>query len=208
MRQISQRCIDLVKQFEGCNLNAYRCPAGKITIGYGHTGTLDGYYLYMGAKITQEKAESLLRKDLATFADHVNKFDAHYHWNQNEFDALVSFAFNVGSINQLTANKTRTKAQIAQKMLLYDKAAGKVLLGLSRRRKAEQALFLEEVKPVTQPVQESNVQKLPIIINDEEYELDGVFEAGRNYFAVRDIARLLGAEVSNQGSVPVLKTNK
>ncbi len=88
-------------------------------------------------------------------------FDSKYHWNQNEFDALVSFAFNVGSINQLTANKTRTKAQIAQAMLSYNKANGKVLAGLTKRRQAERELFLTPTKEEADKVDitQSEVQK-------------------------------------------------
>ncbi|MDD7026949.1 MAG: D-Ala-D-Ala carboxypeptidase family metallohydrolase, partial [Lachnospiraceae bacterium] len=68
-----------------------------------------------------------------------------YNWNQNEFDALVSFAFNIGSIDLLTSKGTRTKERIAEKMLLYVKGGGKVLPGLLKRRKEEQALFLTPV---------------------------------------------------------------
>lgn len=68
-----------------------------------------------------------------------------YEWNQNEFDGLVSFAYNIGSIDQLTANGTRTKEQIANKILAYNKAGGKVLAGLTRRRQEERTLFLTPV---------------------------------------------------------------
>ena len=200
--QIGQAGIDLIKQHEGCRLTAYRCPAGVWTIGYGHTGS----DVKEGLTITPVKAEKLLKSDLAKFEKHVQNFDSKYHWNQNEFDALVSFAFNVGSINQLTANKTRTKAQIAQAMLLYNKANGKVLPGLTKRRQAERQLFLTPVQEVKSKVDvtQSKVKKLPIIVNGRRYEVDGVFEAGVNYFSVRQLAQLLDATVSNQGSVPVL----
>ena len=140
--QTGQAGIDLIKQHEGCYLAAYKCPAGVWTIGYGHTGS----DVKQGLTITQAKAEQLLRQDLAKFERHVMLFDSKYHWNQNEFDALVSFAFNVGNINQLTANKIRTKAQIAQAMLSYNKANGKVLAGLTKRRQAERQLFLTPVQ--------------------------------------------------------------
>ena len=200
--QIGQAGIDLIKQHEGCRLTAYKCPAGVWTIGYGHTGS----DVKEGLTITPVKAEQLLKSDLAKFEKHVQNFDSKYHWNQNEFDALVSFAFNVGSINQLTANKTRTKAQIAQAMLLYNKANGKVLPGLTKRRQAERQLFLTPVQEVKSKVDvtQSKVKKLPIIVNGRRYEVDGVFEAGVNYFSVRQLAQLLDATVSNQGSVPVL----
>lgn len=76
----------------------------------------------------------------------IMKYNSKYKWNQNEIDALVSFAYNIGSIDALTANGTRSRATIAAKMLQYNKAGGKVLNGLTRRRKAERELFLTAVK--------------------------------------------------------------
>lgn len=134
--KISTTGLNLIKSFEGCRLTAYKCPAGVWTIGYGHTGGVKS-----GQKITQTKAESYLKSDLAKFEKHVMSYDKKYNWNQNEFDALASFAYNIGSITQLTANGTRTKKQISEKILAYDKAAGKTLAGLTRRRQAEKALF-------------------------------------------------------------------
>ena len=132
--------IALIKRFEGCKLEAYKCPAGVWTIGYGHTGSVDGKAIGAGMKITLAKADELLKADLAKFEAKVNKYDK-YKWTQNEFDALVSFAYNIGSIDQLTANGTRSKDVIASKFVAYNKAAGKVLAGLTKRRKDEQALF-------------------------------------------------------------------
>lgn len=140
--KISQRGIELVKEFEGLYLTAYRCPAGVWTIGYGHTGG----GVQPGDVITAERAEELLREDMATSERAVIKYDRIYHWNQNQFDALTSFAFNVGSIDQLTAHGTRSIATIADKLLLYNKAAGKVMNGLVRRREAERALFIQPVE--------------------------------------------------------------
>ena len=128
--------LKLIKSFEGCRLTAYKCPAGVWTIGYGHTGNVKS-----GQKITQAKADAYLKSDLAKFEKHVMSYDKKYNWNQNEFDALASFAYNIGSITQLTANGTRTKKQISEKILAYDKASGKTLAGLTRRRQAEKALF-------------------------------------------------------------------
>lgn len=76
------------------------------------------------------------------------KYDKQYNWNQNELDALVSFCYNIGSIKQLTADGTRSKAVVASKILQYNKAGGKVYRGLTRRRKAERELFLTPVKEV------------------------------------------------------------
>lgn len=132
-----QAGINLIKRYEGCRLEAYKCPAGVWTIGYGHTGDVQPRQ-----KITQAQAEAILIADLEKFEKKVNVFYNRYRWTQNEFDALVSFAFNIGSIDQLTAGGTRSRDVIAEKFLLYNKAAGKVLAGLTKRREAERLLFL------------------------------------------------------------------
>lgn len=132
-----QAGINLIKQFEGCRLTAYKCPAGVWTIGYGHTAGVTA-----GQTITQAEADRLLVEDLAKYEGRVNKYYDRYRFNQQEFDALVSFAFNLGSIDKLTANGARSRAEIADKMLLYNKGGGRVLAGLTRRRKAERELFL------------------------------------------------------------------
>ena len=135
--KISDKGIELIKQFEGCKLTAYKCPAGIFTIGYGHTRNVRE-----GQTITQAYADTLLYSDLITYELKVSKYDPVYNWNQNEFDALVSFAYNIGNIDQLTAKGTRSKAEIAEKILQYNKAGGKVLIGLKRRRNAEKELFI------------------------------------------------------------------
>lgn len=139
-----QAGLNLIKQFEGCRLTAYKCPAGVLTIGYGHTAGVKA-----GQTITQAQADKMLVEDVERFERNVNKYYDKYRWNQNEFDALVSFAFNLGSIDQLTAGGTRSREVIAQKMLQYNKAAGKVLAGLTRRRQAEKELFLKNCTGAT-----------------------------------------------------------
>ncbi|MCM1045655.1 MAG: peptidoglycan-binding protein [Candidatus Gastranaerophilales bacterium] len=141
--KISQNGIDLIKQFEGCRLDAYKCPAGVWTIGYGHTAGVE-----QGQKISAAQAEAYLRADLEKYEKKVDKYSK-YGWNQNEFDAMVSFAYNVGSIDQLTAGGTRTRTVIAEKMLQYNKGGGKVLSGLTRRRQAERKLFLQSCTGAT-----------------------------------------------------------
>lgn len=143
----SQNGINLIKKFEGCRLKAYKCAAGVWTIGYGHTNGVKSTNV-----ITQEKAEEVLKADLEKYEKNVEKYNGKYGWNQNEFDALVSFAFNLGSIDKLTADGTRSREVIAEKILCYNKAGGKVLAGLTERRKVEQKLFLTKVAPVQQYV--------------------------------------------------------
>lgn len=133
----SQTGIDLIKKSEGCRLDAYKCPAGVWTIGYGHTAGVTA-----GQKISPAQAEAYLRTDLEKYEKKVEKYADRYRWTQNEFDAMVSFAYNLGSIDKLTANGTRSKTVIAEKILLYNKAGGKVLAGLTKRRQSEQELFL------------------------------------------------------------------
>lgn len=135
--KINEKGLDIIKYYEGCRLHAYKCPAGVLTIGYGHTRGVK-----QGDIITQEQAEEYLKEDLKVFESHVASFNDKYNWSSNEFSALVSFAFNIGSITQLTARGTRTKQEIADKMLLYDYAGGKRLSGLGARRETERELFL------------------------------------------------------------------
>lgn len=136
----SRRGIDLIKQFEGLRLTAYKCPAGVYTIGYGHTRGVK-----RGMKITEEEASTYLAADLRNSEKAVERYDSIYHWNQNEYDALVSFTFNCGATNlrSLLRNGRRNRSQIAVTLPLYRKSGGKVLKGLVRRRAAEKALFLE-----------------------------------------------------------------
>lgn len=136
----SQRGINLIKEFEGLRLTAYRCPAGVYTIGYGHTRGVK-----RGMKITEEEASAFLTADLLNSEKAVERYNSVYHWNQNEFDALVSFTFNCGATNlrALLRNGRRNRSQIVATLPLYRKAGGRVLKGLERRRAAEKALFLE-----------------------------------------------------------------
>lgn len=149
MKKISKNCLDLVKKFEGCRLTAYRDEVGVWTIGYGITNSdksITGTTIKRGLKISKETAEKWLEESLnKKYLPLVLKYDE-YNWNQNELDALVSFAYNIGSITQLTAKGTRSKKTVAAKLLEYNKAGGKVYRGLTRRRKAEQKLFLTSVK--------------------------------------------------------------
>lgn len=181
-----QAGLNLIKQFEGCRLTAYKCPAGVLTIGYGHTAGVKS-----GQTITQAQADKMLVDDVERFERNVNKYYDKYRWNQNEFDALVSFAFNLGSIDQLTAGGTRNREVIAEKMLQYNKAGGKVLAGLTRRRQAEKELFLnnctgatikaaEELPTLRKGSRGLYVEELQDMLDKRGYTLkvDGKFGSG------------------------------
>lgn len=135
---ISNNGINLIKTFEGCRLTAYQDSAGVWTIGYGHTSGVT-----KGQTITQAQADAYLKTDCATAATAVNSYNSKYNWNQNQFDALVSFTFNcgTGNLKTLTANGTRTIGEISKQITAYNKAGGKVLQGLINRRAAEKELF-------------------------------------------------------------------
>lgn len=136
----SKTGIDLIKEFEGCKLLAYRCPADVWTIGYGHTRTARE-----GLKITQERAEALLREDLLEFEKGVNQAVT-VPLKQHQFDALVSFAFNVGLGNfqrstllrLVNAEQWEHAASQFGRWIFADQ---KVLPGLKRRRMSEKSLF-------------------------------------------------------------------
>ena len=139
----SPKGVSLIKSFEGCRLKAYKCPAGVWTIGYGHTAGVKE-----GDTITQETADDYLRNDLEKYEKAVMNYDSIYHFNQNQFDALVSFTYNcgVGNLKNLTQSGRRTLAQISVRLPLYNKAGGVVLRGLQRRRMAEKEIFDSPIK--------------------------------------------------------------
>lgn len=146
-RKTGQAGLVLIKQFEGCRLTAYQCSAGVWTIGYGHTAGV-----HKGMKITQAQADEYLKQDVAKFEKYVN--NPSYvpftdKLNQNQFDALVSFAFNLGQGNVKKLCTGRVMNQIPSAMQQYCKAAGKTLPGLQRRRKAEAALYNKKVESCT-----------------------------------------------------------
>jgi lysozyme len=144
--QISEKGVALIKRFEGCSLTAYRCPAGVLTIGYGWTHPVDGKPLSPDMTIDQSTADRLLKTGLVSFENDVLKM-VRVKLNQNQFDALVSFAYNTGS-RALSSSTLLKKlnagdyAGAADQFLRWNKAGGKVLKGLTRRREAERELFL------------------------------------------------------------------
>lgn len=148
--KINDETLKLIKEFEGLYLTAYYDCVGVITIGYGITNadkSITGTTIRKGLKISKATAEKWLIQSLEKkYAPKVLKYQDKYGFNENEFGALVSFAFNIGSIDGLTANGTRSRATIRKKMLEYCKGGGKVLKGLQRRRRAELALFNKPVK--------------------------------------------------------------
>jgi len=139
----SQEGISLIKSFEGCELTAYRCSADVPTIGYGHTAGVSD-----GDTCTQEEAESMLAEDLVEFEDYVKNY-VESELQQNEFDALVAWTYNLGPANlkestMLKELNSGNFEEVPRQMKRWNRAGGEVLDGLIRRREAESRLFKGE----------------------------------------------------------------
>ena len=148
--QTSDKGIALIKQFEGCKLTAYQDSVGVWTIGYGWTQPVDGKPIRAGMTIKQETAERLLKTGLVSYESDVSRL-VKVGLTQGQFDALVSFTYNLGARSLSTSTLLRKLnagdyAGAADEFLRWNKAGGKVLNGLTRRREAERALFLEFCK--------------------------------------------------------------
>ena len=132
--------VELIRHFEGCRFDAYLCPAGVWTIGYGHTADVKE-----GDSIDQEAAEAFLIEDLEKFEQAVMRL-VEVPLTQQQFDALVSWTFNLGAGNLAESTLLRKLnnyqyAEVPEQMMRWVRAGGKVLEGLVRRRAAEAALF-------------------------------------------------------------------
>lgn len=140
----SQDCFDLIRQFEGCRLTAYQDVVGVWTIGWGHTGDVTA-----NQTITQDEADSLLQTDVDNFAEKLEKL-LDFDVPQCCFDAMTCFAYNVGLENFRTSTlrklvNDRDYHEAAGQFIRWNKAGGKVLPGLTRRRLAEASLFARDL---------------------------------------------------------------
>ena len=138
--KISAEGLALIKKFEGCELEAYKCSAGVWTIGYGHTKGVEE-----GMTITKDQAEEMLLEELVEYEKAVEEA-VHNQLDQCMFDALVSWTYNLGptNLNSSTMLKVLNAGQydeVPAQMKRWNKAGGKVLEGLVRRREAEALLF-------------------------------------------------------------------
>ena len=138
--------IELIKQFEGFRREAYPCPAGVWTIGYGHTQGVKA-----GDKITEMEAEHYLRYDIGDAEQAVNSL-INVPLEQCQFDALVSLVFNIGcgnfyssTVRRLVNEGCRDKNKITHAFCMWKKSNGRVLKGLLRRREAEARLYCKRI---------------------------------------------------------------
>ena len=138
--QISEEGKNLIKKFEGCELEAYKCAAGVWTIGYGHIKTA-----VEGMKIDQATADELFDEEIVEYENYVNTAVT-VPLSQNQFDAIVSWVFNLGNGNLLASTMLKVinsgdHAGVPAQIKRWNKAGGKVLEGLIRRREAEALLY-------------------------------------------------------------------
>lgn len=142
--QIGKNCIDLIKKFEGLKLESYKCPAGLWTIGYGNTQWENGTRVLENQVIDIQRAEKLLMFWVNKYAERID-----LKVNQNQFDALVSFAYNVGitNFNNSTLKKkviaNPNDATIRDEFMKWVSSKGKQLPGLVKRREAEANLYFK-----------------------------------------------------------------
>jgi len=146
--KLSRTGLELIKKFEGLRLTSYICPAGVWTIGYGHTGP----DVYSGLKISEDRAEQLLWQDIESFEQCINSF-VNVKLNQNEYDALVSFTYNIGTTAFVNStllrllNEGTDRKVVAEEFKRWVKGGdGEAIPGLVRRREEEKRLFLAKVK--------------------------------------------------------------
>lgn len=136
-----------IEQWEGLFLHTYNDGVGVPTIGYGHTSAAGPPQVHYGMVITQTQADQILAADLAHVENDVNRL-VKVELNQNQFDTLVSFHFNTGGLgrsNVLRAVNNRQFNEVPGDLMMWNHAGGRVMLGLTRRRKAEGVLFMKPV---------------------------------------------------------------
>ena len=194
---INKDGLDLIKSFEGCRLVAYDDlqpnktitsmvqVKGTLTIGYGHTAGVT-----VGQVITKEQAENMLKSDMKKYEKYVTD-NVKIPLNENQFSALVSFCYNCGVGNLRTLVKGRTAPQIAEAMLLYNKASGKVLAGLTRRRKAERELFLKGAASINKSLEDIAKEVLAGKWGNGADRKNRLTQAGYNYSEVQAIVNKL-----------------
>ena len=175
MRKLNKASVDLIKEFEGWRSQAYKDSVGVWTIGYGHTSMAGSPTVSSGMVISLETGEEILRRDLQKFQSSVEKY-VKVDLNDNQYGALVSFTYNLGERNfSKSTLLKKVNAQdwsgAANEFRKWNKAGGKVLKGLVRRRDAERLLFLTPAgtdKPV------ESIKEVPTTALPEKKEVPSV----------------------------------
>ena len=210
-KRLGSAGLELIKSFEGCRLTAYKPVSTEKywTIGWGHYGA----DVKQGMTITQDRADELLLEDVADSVAAVNNpiyCPLTAKLNQNQFDALVSFTFNCGSGSLKNLCQNRTLEEISAKIPAYNKAGGKVLNGLVRRRAAEQELFNKAVdvsNNTTTEIEPRTVEEVQIWLNRAFHSgltIDGLYGRNTKKALVKALQKTLGV---NADGIYGAKTN-
>jgi len=143
----SEKCYEIIKQFEGCRLKAYKDSAGVWTVGYGTIMYPNGIKVKEGDICTQDEAVTFLKYEVILKSQSVNAFTSNYNLTQNQFDALVSFAYNLG-VGALQKSALLKKIKhnpndpsIEVEFMKWVNAGGKKIKGLVKRRQQEATLY-------------------------------------------------------------------
>jgi lysozyme len=148
--KLNDKGVDLMHEFDGIRLDVYLCPANIPTIGWGNTYYESGRKVKIGETITKERADALFLWVANSFATQVKSM-LKVQLNENQFSALVSFAYNVGNANLRSStllrlvNANPSDSNIRSQFLRWNKAGGKELAGLTRRRQAEANLYFDKL---------------------------------------------------------------
>lgn len=193
----SKAGLDLIKQFEGLRLKAYKCPADVWTIGYGHTSAAGQPAVKSGMSITEAQANKILASDLGQYEDAINN-SVKVELTQNQFDALVSFVYNVGigAFQKSTLLKKLNAGQydaVPAELMKWTKGGGKELPGLVRRRRAEAALWrgVDDSKAIKQDarVEPDTPQPSKTMMQSKEGNAALVTGGAAAVSAANDVAR-------------------
>jgi len=211
----SQKGLDLIKEFEGFRTDAYLCPANVLTIGYGHTSAAGPPTVKKGMKVTRAKAEQILRDDLQTFENGVERA-VKRKLTQGQFDALVSFAYNcgIGALQKSTLLK-RVNAgdfdRVPAEFMKWTRAGGRELPGLVRRRRAEARLWRELDERPAQPEEARTAPEPPkptkTMVQSREGNTAAITGASAGLAAANEAARTLRETSDNVSSVTDLFTD-
>lgn len=195
--RVNQKGLELIKEYEGFRSKAYKCPAGIWTVGYGHTSAAGEPKVGPLTSVSREEGEAILRHDLLAFERAVASA-VKVPLTSNQFSALVSFCYNVGptafrASSVLKAVNAQQWGEVPRRLALWNKAGGKVLPGLVRRRAAEAALFMEPDK--VSPAKE---------IKDEQIESRETPDVPRGKPAIKSTTNWAAGAAGAAGSVAVV----
>jgi GH24 family phage-related lysozyme (muramidase) len=209
---ISENGIALIKKFEGCpTQNGYAVGyldcANVPTIGWGHTGTIDEKPIYVNQLISLNKATEILKDDLKKYESKIQSFCNQSYLTQNKLDALISFELNTGAAKSSTIFTLFNQGDMmgaADQLLKWNKAGGKIITGLTKRRIAERTLFVSDnliattSQNVSSTISEDTIKSVQLWL--KEYDATIVIDGKAGYGTRRALAKALQSELNNLGA--------